>query len=125
MEKNPEKLSFLVFSGLVLGGLLFLNSWDFPTYFFITVLCILSNKYAGGEKHGVWMDAGLASGIIFGVAIVAYLPFILLFKSQANGIGLVHANTRITDYLTIFGIMLFPIISFIVSRILNWLYALR
>lgn len=49
-EKNFSKISFLVFSGLILGGLWFLNSWDFPTYFFIVTLCILSYKYASNEK---------------------------------------------------------------------------
>ncbi len=126
VEPRPEKISFLAFSGLLLGGLWFLNSWDLPTYFFITVLSIFSYKYARGEKSDTWIkDALLASGIILGVAIVAYLPFTLLFRSQAKGIGLVNVNTKITDYLTIYGIMLFPVLSFVVFRLLNWLYAIR
>ena len=125
-EKDPLKISFLVFSGLVLGGLWFLNSWDFPTYFFVTAIAILSYKYARGEKFANWSrDAGISLGIIFGVAIIAYLPFTLSFQSQAKGIDITKANTRIGDYLTIFGIMLFPIVSFMIARILNWLYALR
>jgi YYY domain-containing protein len=125
-EKNFSKISFLVFSGLVLGGLWFLNSWDFPTYFFIVALCILSYKYASNEKIKDWVnDAIYALVIIFIVAIVAYLPFTLGFQSQAKGIGPTKANTKITDYFIIYGIMLFPILSFILFRILNWLYALR
>lgn len=125
-EKDFLKLSFLVFSGLVLGGLWFLNSWDFPTYYFIVVLAILSYKYSLYEKIDDWLkDALMALGIIFFVAIVAYLPFTVFFQSQAKGIGPTKANTKITDYFIIYGIMLFPIFSFIIFRILNWLYALR
>jgi len=125
-EKNISRISFIVFTGLLLGGLWFLNSWDFPTYFFIILLCILSYKYSTGERFNTWInDVLITCGIILGVAIIAYLPFTLVFKSQAKGIGIVEANTKITDYLTIFGIMLFPIFSFIVFRILNWLYALK
>jgi uncharacterized membrane protein len=125
-EIKFEKMTFLVFSGLVLGGLWFLNSWDFPTYFFITALCIASYKYSSGEKLETWIkDAGMALGVIFVVSIVAYLPFTLFFKSQAKGIGITKANTKITDYLTIYGIMLFPVLSFVVFRLFNWLYALK
>ncbi|MEI7640315.1 MAG: DUF2298 domain-containing protein [bacterium] len=128
VEKNFDKITLLVFTGLLLGGLWFLNSWDLPTYFFITALCILSYKYSISEKIDDWdwlKDAMLAIGIILGIAIVAYLPFTLFFKSQASGIDITKANTKISDYLVIFGIMLFPVISFLVFRILNWMYAVR
>ncbi len=124
--KAPDKLAMLGFTGLLLGGLWFLNSWDFPTYFFITMLCVLSNKYALGEKiENWWKDAALTLSVILGIAIAAYLPFTLFFSSQAKGIGWVKANTKVVDYLIIFGIMLFPVLSFLVIRLLNWLYAIR
>ncbi|HDT15423.1 MAG TPA: hypothetical protein ENN55_04360, partial [Firmicutes bacterium] len=125
-EKTAGSLSLLAFAGLVLGGLWFLNSWDFPTYFFVTVLCILSYKYAGDDPPKEWIkDAGKAIGVILGVAVIAYLPFSLFHGSQVKGIGLVKANTQIRDYLVIFGIMLFPIMTFAVFRIANWVFAMR
>jgi YYY domain-containing protein len=125
-EATIEKMSFLIFSGLVLGGLWFLNSWDFPTYFFVTALCILSYKYSREEKIEThFKDLGMALGIIFGVAIVAYLPFTATFKNQVKGIGLVNVNTKLSDYLLIFGVMLFPVLSFLVTRILNWIQAIK
>ena len=125
-EATVEKLSFLIFTGLVLGGLWFLNSWDFPTYFFVTALCVLSYKYGREEKLEVhYKDMGIALGIIFGVAIIAYLPFTLGFKNQVRGIGLVTVNTKVTDYLVIFGAMLFPIAVFLITRSLNWIYAIK
>jgi YYY domain-containing protein len=125
-EVTVEKLSFLIFTGLVLGGLWFLNSWDFPTYFFVTALCVLSYKYGREEKLEThYKDMGIALGIIFGVAIIAYLPFTLGFKSQVRGIGLVTVNTKVSDYFIIFGVMLFPVIVFLATRILNWIYAIK
>jgi len=121
-----EKLGFIIFSGLVLGGLWFLNSWDFPTYFFVTALCIISNKYARDEKlEAGYKDMLYTLGIILGVGIVAYLPFTALFKSQVKGIGLVTVNTKVSDYIIIFGIMLFPVLSFVTTRVLNWVESFR
>lgn len=125
-EATMEKLSFLIFSGLVLGGLWFLNSWDFPTYFFVTALCVLSYKYSRDEKIEThFKDIGIALGIIFGVAIVAYLPFTVGFKNQVKGIGLVAVNTKVSDYFVIFGVMLFPVIVFLAARILNWIDVIK
>ncbi len=121
-----EKLGFIIFAGLVLGGLWFLNSWDFPTYFFVTALCIISNKYARDEKlEAGYKDMLYTLGIVLGVGIVAYLPFTALFKSQVKGIGLVMVNTKVSDYIVIFGIMLFPVLSFITTRVLNWVESFR
>jgi len=125
-EVSAEKLSFLIFAGLALGGLWFLNSWDFPTYFFVIALCVLSYKYSLDEKAADWIkDAGIALGIIFGVAVIAYLPFTLSFKSQFKGIAPVLVNTKLSDYIIIFGIMLFPVLSFMAARTANWIYVLR
>ncbi|MCE5299781.1 MAG: DUF2298 domain-containing protein, partial [Spirochaetia bacterium] len=125
-EVKAEKLVFLGFTGLVLGGLWFLNSWDFPTYFFVTALCVLAYKYSREEKIEThFKDMGIALGIILGVAIVMYLPFTAIFKNQVKGIGLVLVNTKLTDYMLIFGVMLFPVVSFIIARILNWVEAVK
>ncbi len=121
-----ENLGFIIFAGLVLGGLWFLNSWDFPTYFFVTALCVISNKYSRDEKlESSYKDMLYTLGLILGVGIVAYLPFTVLFKSQVKGIGLVMVNTKVSDYIIIFGIMLFPVLSFITARILNWVESFR
>ncbi|PKL92340.1 MAG: hypothetical protein CVV21_03240 [Candidatus Goldiibacteriota bacterium HGW-Goldbacteria-1] len=124
--KEPRKLLFLGFTGLLLGGLWFLNSWDFPTYLFVIMLCIAANRYSDREKvKDWWVDAATGFGVIFFISIIAYLPFTLLFGSQAKGVGFVKANTSVADYLTIFGIMLFPILSFIVFRTFNWVFAIK
>ncbi len=125
VEANPYKIIRIFFAGLLLGGLWFLNSWDLPTYFFVTVLCIAAYKYSRFEKFNEWLvDFALAVTFILAVAVVMYLPFTLFFGSQAKGIGLVKANTRITDFLVIFGILLYPVVSFIITRTLNWTGAL-
>jgi len=125
-EARAYKIIPLFFTGLLLGGLWFLNSWDLPTYFFITVLCIAAYKYSRFDNMAEWWkDAAISVGIIFGVAVIMYLPFTLFFGSQAKGIGIVKVNTRISDFLVIFGILLFPVISFVVARSLNWAGAIN
>ncbi|MFP4466613.1 MAG: DUF2298 domain-containing protein [Candidatus Goldiibacteriota bacterium] len=125
-EKNISSISLLVFSGLVLGGLWFINSWDFPTYFFVTMLCILSYKYSLSEKkEDSIKDTGKAAAVILAAAVIPYLPFSLFHGSQVKGIGLVKANTQLKDYLTIFGVMLFPILTFLLFRFINWTFAMK
>lgn len=123
---NPEKIILLVFSGLAVGSLWFFNSWDLPSYFFVMALAVLYNRYSRDDRHKNWLaDAGKTAGAIFAVAIVAYLPFTLSFRSQASGIALTWQNTQIKDYAVVWGIMLFPVLSFAIFRLLNWLYVLK
>ena len=96
-EKKGEKeigfplyLSYrtIIFSSLVLGGLAFLNTWDFPFYVAL---------FAGAYALSRWQDVGgklsllvrdfLAVSLIVGIGgILLYFPFYLGFSSQAGGI---------------------------------------
>jgi YYY domain-containing protein len=121
-----DKILFMVFSGIALGSLWFLNSWDFPSYLFVLGLAILYNRYSRDDKSKEWLkDAAKAAGAIFAIGVIAYLPFTLSFKSQASGIALVYQNTKIQDYFIVWGIMLFPVLSFVTFRLFNWLSALK
>lgn len=71
---------------LVLGGLAFLNTWDFPIYvvLFGLVYALVRTRQNGWGWGRVWDFLGFS--LILGLAgALLYLPFYLGFSSQAGG----------------------------------------
>ncbi|MGM0399893.1 MAG: DUF2298 domain-containing protein [Chloroflexota bacterium] len=115
-----DVLDFL-FCAVILGGLGFLNTWDYPIYLGILVLVYAVRRQAGREPDGGWFVdiLGVFAGLLF-TGILAYLPFYIGFRSQAGGIGWVGTiKTRLHQYLIIMGIFVFVqagFLAFIVSH---------
>ena len=76
---------------LVLGGLAFINSWDFPTYGVLVVAAAAMGAALGGAR----LDRRFVVGVIAGGAALAaasvllFLPFYFRLHSQAEGLGVV------------------------------------
>jgi YYY domain-containing protein len=102
-----------IISCIVLGGLAFLNTWDFP----IGVgLFAGAYVFARAREHGWhWQAIGhfLLMGIATGlVSILFYLPFYAGFSSQAGGfIPSVIYSTRGIYFWVMFGPLLIPILG--------------
>ncbi|MFN8376633.1 MAG: DUF2298 domain-containing protein [Anaerolineae bacterium] len=96
----------IVFYGLCLGGLVFLNAWDGPIYMALLVGAELLRRQIekGRLTFSDWME-----GFFLGVALVVltlglYLPFFIGFRSQASGIlPNVIWPTRFQQYFIMFG----------------------
>ncbi len=83
----PFSLADFTVYGLALGGLAFLNTWDFPIYLALALGALLLARV---RKHG-WgwhlAEEVLLVAIPLGlVSILMYLPFYIGFSSQAGGI---------------------------------------
>lgn len=91
--------------GLVFGGLGFLNTWDMPTGLFVLAGAFTINRLLA---RGV-VDRALVREVIYGfvgaltLSIVLYLPFYLVFRSQAQGLGLVVTKTRLVHFALFWG----------------------
>ncbi len=109
-----EHAPFLALAGLLLGGLLFLNTWDWPVY----ILLFLGATWIGAE-HQRAGRAGLllAPGLTAAVGLIAYAPFLLSFRSQAAGV-LPHflAGTKLQQFVVMFGPFLLPASLFLLCR---------
>ena len=73
-------------AALVLGGLAFLNTWDFPIYvaLFGLVFTVVRTRQSRWEWARIWDFAGIC--LLLGLAgILLYLPFYFGFSSQAGG----------------------------------------
>lgn len=101
---------------LALGGLSFLNTWDFPIYLGLTCLAYGLRRYRefGGAKDEFWKDLGLVAGSLFGLGLLLYLPFYVGFRSQAGGIlpNLLFP-TRLHQYLIMFGPFIFVLVCWL------------
>ncbi len=80
-----EDAPMLFFVSLALGGLAFLNTWDFPFYWLLFVgayaLALVRRRSDG------WLKETAIVGVAVGVAgVLLYLPFYVGFSSQAGGV---------------------------------------
>ncbi len=86
------------------GGLIFLNTWDFPPYWLLLTLCVLwVGRRVYGAGRALWMAAGLAATLLVG-ALLVYLPYFLTAQSQAGGVLPNFFNpTHLPQFLLMFG----------------------
>ncbi len=125
---NPP---FLLLSAVALGGLAFMNTWDFPFYvaFFAAGYVVYRYLQAGSASPGSDGDAEstgsypaaalvkdyLGIAVMLGViGVILYLPFYLGFSSQAGGVlpSLIFI-TRGVHLWVMFGVLLIPIACYL------------
>lgn len=98
-DRPGEVLAFVV-SAIVLGGLSFTNTWDFPVYGAI---------FLGALGLGRWLRReALLPALAYGMGVIAlgyllYLPWSVTFASQARGVGVNLFNgTRFPQFFAMF-----------------------
>lgn len=98
----------LVLTAVVVGGLGFLNSWDFPTYslVFLAAWGVGLVLRRGRFERTMLADFVPAALTVLILGVVLYLPFYLGFRSQAGGLALVSffTKTQWQQYLLMFGL---------------------
>ncbi len=81
----------ITFYGVVIGGLIFLNTWDGPIYLIILLGAeALRRMIANGTgrlRRGDLTALVLLGAEVLLLAVVFYLPFLAAFRSQAAGIA--------------------------------------
>ncbi len=113
----PLDLDFWLLA-LCLGGLSFLNTWDFPIYVALT-----AGAYglARLQKEG-WRIAPLVDAVVLALelglaGVLLYLPFYLGFASQAGGIlPSLSFYTRGVHWWVMFGVLLIPILFWLFGQ---------
>ncbi len=115
LAATSSRLAFMLYA-VCLGGLSFLNTWDFPIYLSVVGLAYLVWLYRHyneqsrlkGESHpqsSSFITSGLIGIAILGLAgVILYLPFYATFQSQARGILPNLWNpTRLPQFFVFFG----------------------
>ncbi len=109
----------LALAAVALGGMAFLNTWDFPIYVGLFAAAYAARQ-ARWEGWRAQIGAFLGVGLLLGIAgAVLYLPFYIGFSSQAGGIvpNLINP-TRGAQLWVMFGPLLVPL--FLWLGVLGW-----
>lgn len=115
-----EPLAFWLYA-LVLGGLAFLNTWDFPFFLVLfagvyTFRLLHSNAAKNHLTLGMALSRFFSPALGLGLAgVLLYLPFYLGFSSQAGGIlpNLIYP-TRGAHLWVMFGTLLLPVLAYLI-----------
>lgn len=139
---------FLVLNAVVLGGLYMMNSWDFPTYLLLyggAWVWRWRKGASGGWGKQDWKAIARDLGILLGLCLLLYLPFLLTFRSlvgskpvpqeilQVPILGTIARlpifskilqtvgpvlwdKTSLHTLLIIFGLFLYPALSWLIAR---------
>ena len=117
--KIPVNKQGLGLMAVVLGGLAFLNTWDFPIYLAVMsgafILWLVSKRGWRWELVEEFLKFSIPLAV---ASVLLYLPFYLGFSSQAGGIlPNVIFPTRGVYLWIMFGTLLVPIFLWLVSLI--------
>lgn len=115
-----DLVSVLV-AGISLGGIAFMNTWDFPFYLALLTACLVYRRYqenGWGIRRIFEFFAIIVIGAI--LSILLYLPFYLSFASQAGGIlPSLAFFTPGKNFWVMFGPLLVPIMGYLFYSFFN------
>ncbi len=97
-------------AAVVLGGLAFLNTWDFPIYVALFLAALAARRSRSQGWVAQWKPL-LTLGLALGVSgWLLYLPFYVGFSSQAGGVlPNLTTPTRGVQFWVMFGVLLVPV----------------
>ncbi|HEY0607393.1 MAG TPA: DUF2298 domain-containing protein [Herpetosiphonaceae bacterium] len=108
----------LILTGIVIGGLYAINSWDLPTYvlLYLGALTLLYLRLAPTPRDFFWAHFIQQAGATILVSYLVYVPFHLTFTAPTQGFPLAisPARTDLTEFLVIFGLAFVPLLAFVI-----------
>jgi uncharacterized membrane protein len=117
---NLRTWEFLIYA-ICLGGLGFLNTWDFPIYLFVvsaayTLAGLRITHYVSRITFHVSRFTLLFLSLLI-AGVLLYLPFWVGFQSQAGGLlPNLFNGTRLPHFLVMFGPLIFVAAAFVVGQ---------
>jgi YYY domain-containing protein len=105
--------------GVLFGAVGFLNTWDMPTMLFVLAGAFALHRLV---DRGV-VDRRLVREVLYGavgallLCIVLYLPFYLVFRSQAGGLGVVVTKTQLKHFALFWGPMYLLTATFLLQQL--------
>jgi YYY domain-containing protein len=87
--RDPNRYEVLLY-GVAVGALLFLNTWDSPMYLVGLVGADAVRRLMQQDKGRLdiedWLHLVKLGFVLAGILVIAYLPFLIGFRSQAGGV---------------------------------------
>jgi YYY domain-containing protein len=119
-----ETATVLVLGGLLIGALRPTNTWDFPVYLVFGLVAVLAAAWLRtGELTPKTVAAGLASALtLAGLAFLLYQPYSRWYVQGYTQAQLWEGGkTSINAYLTVYGLFLFLIVSWLLWESREWM----
>lgn len=118
LTHQPVKLDRIALSAIILGSLIFLNTWDFPIYVFLFGLSGSLAHFHQNEENFVWKNFLQYLYPVISVmvlSVILYIPFLVGLQSQAGGIipNAIYP-TKLRQSFVMFGPLLVAIVSFVI-----------
>jgi YYY domain-containing protein len=111
--------AWVVVAGVLIGGLAFLNTWDFPI---CVAICLGATwlGWRGTADRAALKALGIRWAALIGVSVAAYIPFYVGFASQAGGIlpNLIFV-TKAQQLLVMFAPVLIPLAGWLLVLLLG------
>ncbi|HLF71014.1 MAG TPA: DUF2298 domain-containing protein, partial [Dehalococcoidia bacterium] len=100
--------------GLLVGGLRWLNSWDYPPFLLLalTAVAIGERRLEGGFASAAGRFVTKAALLAI-VSVVAWQPFLSAYQTPVAGLHPTPETTPLRQYLAHFGIFLAPIAAWL------------
>jgi len=104
-EGKVDYFIHILIIGVTLGFFTIVHTWEYPTYLLFMLFAFLLLKIKVAWKTLI---------AIIGLSLVLYLPYLISRGTGGiEGIGLVSSKTSLADFLTMFTLFLFIILSFL------------
>jgi YYY domain-containing protein len=123
-------LPTLAVAALALGATWCVNTWDLPFCALLLILvCAIRMLPINSARPPTWREAlgalswpavrawGLVVGAMLAVTFLLYWPFHATFQNFTSGIGQVTTPTDPRQFLTLFGVWIFLIVSFFIVEL--------
>ena len=109
--------------GVVVGSLLLINAWDFPTYMIVAAAAVFLAAYLrnGGLSVLVLLETAAKVALVFLVGFLVFRPFHLSNEAFFTGVESTTNQTVLWQFLGIAGLFIFIIGSFFLSELRDWL----
>ncbi|MBZ0289653.1 MAG: DUF2298 domain-containing protein, partial [Anaerolineae bacterium] len=133
-QRSPNRPE-MIFYGLCVGALVFLNTWDVLTGLLAMLGADAVRRRISGQGRlsgRDWIDMFLFAVMLGVLTLFFYLPFLVSFRSQASGIlPNVIAPTFFQQYFIMFGPFVLIIAFFLVTEAwragsrMNWAFGIQ
>jgi YYY domain-containing protein len=123
-RKWSRRIINLIAAGLIFGVFRASHTWDFPTFLGMGGLVVLWDAWrtrSGSIKHTILVIIGYELAFL-GMAVIFYSPFTEWFKTEYTSLQLWNGRrTPLIDYLFVFGLTLFVLISLLIRDLFSTL----
>lgn len=119
---RPLRSLFFV---LLLAAIALTNPWDMPVTLALAGLLAVGRWWDGDRPARSVLALATGFVALVAAAMLLALPFSLHYRAPFHGLGRVHAETRLGDFLVVFGLLVLPPLALVARIAASYLPAER